>query len=398
MDQIKTQFPIFANHPGLVYLDSAATTQTPSVVIDAMNDYYTKTRSNVHRGIYDLSEQATAAYEAARTSLAKFLNADREEIIFTAGTTHGLNLLAYSLTPKMSHRDNVVLTRLEHHANMVPWQEMAKHYGFTIRYIELTAEGELDIASAEKVIDANTKIASFAFVSNVLGTVAPVKKICALAHARRALTIVDAAQSVAHLPTDVRDLDCDFLVLSGHKLYGPTGIGALYGKKMLLEECLEPFFYGGDMIKTVSYTGAAWADLPSRFEAGTQNIAGVIGFGAAAEWFMNLGWEKITTHERKIVSYALEKLTPLVAVTGATDPNKRTGLVAFTIPGIHPHDIAEILNQDNICIRVGFHCAEPLHRHLGIGPTARASFGVYTTKEDIDRLATGIEKVKTIFA
>ena len=200
---------------------------------------------------------------------------------------------------------------------------------------------------------------------------------------------------MAHLPTDVRDLDCDFLVLSGHKLYGPTGIGALYGKKMLLEECLEPFFYGGDMIKTVSYTGAAWADLPSRFEAGTQNIAGVIGFGAAAEWFMNLGWEKITTHERKIVSYALEKLTPLVAVTGATDPNKRTGLVAFTIPGIHPHDIAEILNQDNICIRVGFHCAEPLHRHLGIGPTARASFGVYTTKEDIDRLATEIEKVKT---
>lgn len=398
MQPIKTQFPIFDNRPSLVYLDSAATSQTPQAVIDAMNDYYTKTRSNVHRGIYDLSEQATATYEAARDSVAKFINAERAEIIFTSGTTYGLNLLAYSLTPKLSHRDNVVLTRLEHHANLVPWQQMAKHYGFTIRFIELNPEGELDLASAEKLIDANTKIVSFALVSNVLGTIASAKKISALAHARRALTIVDAAQAVAHRPTDVHDLDCDFLVFSGHKLYGPTGIGVLYGKKILLEEYLEPFFFGGDMVKSVSYADAIWTDLPYRFEAGTQNIAGTIGLGAAAEWLMSLGWKNIQTHERGIVAYTLKKLIPLVTVVGTTNPDKRTGLVAFTIPGIHPHDIAEILNQDNICIRVGFHCAEPLHRYLNIQSTARASFGVYTTKEDVDRLVFGIKKVKNIFA
>lgn len=394
---LKEQFPIFQNLPGLVYLDSAATTQTPRAVMAAMDDYYAKTRSNVHRALYDLSEQATAAYESARADIAEFLNAGREEIIFTSGTTHGLNLLAYSLTRELSRRDNVVLTRLEHHANLVPWQQMAKRCGFEIRFIELTPEGELDLISAEKLIDADTKIVSYALVSNVLGTVAPVKKISALARARRALTIVDAAQSAAHVPTDVRDSDCDFLVFSGHKLYGPTGIGALYGKKTLLEECLEPFFFGGDMIKTVSYAGAEWADLPHRFEAGTQNIAGAIGLGAAVKWLSSIGWERIQTQERELVGYALKKLTPLVTVVGTTDPEKRTGLVAFTIPGIHPHDIAEILNQDNICIRVGFHCAEPLHRHLGIGSSARASFGLYTTKEDIDRLAAGIEKVKKIF-
>ncbi|MBI5729038.1 MAG: SufS family cysteine desulfurase [Candidatus Magasanikbacteria bacterium] len=410
MQNIKKQFPIFSrpeagsryggtNHPNMIYLDSAATTQTPSVVIDAMNDYYTKTRSNVHRGIYDLSEQATAAYEAARASIAKFLNAEREEIIFTSGTTHGLNLLAYSLTPKLSHRDNVVLTRLEHHANLVPWQQMAKHYGFTIRYIELTPEDELDLASAEKVIDANTKIVSFALVSNVLGTVAQAKKISEFAHARRALTIVDAAQAVAHLPIDVENLDCDFLVFSGHKLYGPTGIGVLYSKKALLEESLEPFFFGGDMIKSVSYTDATWAELPERFEAGTQNISGVIGLGAAVEWLASLGWDKIVAHEREMMAYALDKLKNEVTIIGpAIGHIHRVGVIAFTIPSIHPHDIAEILNQDNICIRVGFHCAEPLHRHLGAGPTARASFGVYTTKEDIDKLVKGIEKVKKIFA
>lgn len=409
MNTTKKQFPLLHKNQRLVYLDNAASTQTCAPALTAMNDYYKKYRANIHRSIYDIGAKATEQYETARDQVAHFINAKREEIIFTSGTTFGLNQLAYSLSPRLSHRDNVVLTRLEHHANLVPWQQMAKHYGFKIRFIELTKSGEIDVASAKKLIDANTKIVSFALVSNVLGTVAPTKELIKLAKAHRAITIIDAAQAVAHLPIDVRKLDCDFLVFSGHKMYGPTGIGVLYGKKTLLDEHLEPFLFGGDMIDEVSYDGATWAELPNKFEAGTPNIAGAIGLGAAAEFIVKTGWKKIQAHEHELITYALKKLSSEVTIichsersampTGRQEEssNKRIGTITFTIPGIHPHDVAEILNQDKICIRAGLHCAEPLHRQLGLTATARASFGIYNEKTDVDRLVIGIKKIKKMF-
>lgn len=387
------QFPFLKNHK-LVYLDSASSTQTCAPALQAMDDYYTKYRANIHRGLYPTSITASDKYEAARDSVAQFINADREEIIFTSGTTFGLNQLAYSLSPRLSHRDNVVLTRLEHHANLVPWQQMAKHYGFELRFIELTKNGEIAIDSAFKLIDANTKIVSFAYVSNVLGTIAPIKELIKHAKVFRAVTIVDAAQAAAHLPIDVQKLDCDFLVFSGHKMYGPTGVGVLYGKKEMLSEHLEPFLFGGDMVKSVSYESATWNDLPQAFEAGTPNIAGAIGLGAAAEYIMKTGWKKIQTHEQTILAYALKKLVKEVALVC----KPKMGVISFTIPGIHPHDIAEVLGAQNICVRAGNHCAEPLHKYLGLPATARVSIGLYTTKKDIDALAKGLQKVKKLFA
>ncbi len=396
MEAIKKHFPIFRHQKDLIYLDSAATTQTPQVVIDALTAYYTNYRANVHRGFYALATKATNAYESARDSVAHLIKAKREEIIFTSGTTMGLNSLAYSLSPRLSHRDNVVLTRLEHHANLVPWQEMAKHYGFELRFIELK-KYELDLESAKKLIDANTKIVSFTLVSNVLGNITPAEELIRLVRqkAPRALAIVDAAQAIAHLPIDVKKLDCDFLVFSGHKMYGPTGSGALYGKKMLLDEHLEPFFFGGEMVRSVSYESADWMPSPHKFEAGTPNIAGAIGLGAAADFIMKLGWKKIQNHESELTAHALKKLKNEVTIIGPV--RNRIGVIAFTIPGVHPHDIADILNQKKICLRAGYHCAEPLHHYLNISATARASFGIYTTKKEIDALAKGIQKIKKMF-
>jgi cysteine desulfurase/selenocysteine lyase len=404
---IKSFFPFFKANTKLAYLDSAATTQTCAPSLVAMDDYYKKYRSNVHRGVYDVAVKATEQYENARTSVAELLNAVPEEIVFTNGTTHSLNLLAYSLAPRLTHRDNIVLTRFEHHSNMVPWQQMAKHYGFQIRFIELTKDFRIDLESAKKLIDSNTKIVSFALVSNVLGTIAPATELIKLAKNVRATTIIDAAQAIAHLPIDVKKLDVDFLAFSGHKMYGPTGIGGLYGKKVLLEEHLEPFFFGGDMVSEVSYETAEWNVVPYKFEAGTPNIAGAIGLGAAARFIMNLGWKEIQSHETKLTTYALKKLQPLVTIFGPTNchpersegslAHSRTGAISFSISGVHPHDIAEIVNRDNVAIRVGFHCAEPLHRKYNLVGTARASLGIYNTKEDIDRLVTAIKKVKKVF-
>lgn len=394
---IKTHFPFFKTNKNLAYLDNAASTQTCAKSIKAMDDYYTKYRSNVHRGVYDVAVTATELYENARKKIAHLINAKPEEIIGTMGTTHGLNMLAYSLAPRLSHRDNIVLTRYEHHSNLVPWQQMAKHYGFQIRFIELTKDFTVDLASAKKVIDTHTKIVSFALVSNVLGTVAPASELIALAKKVKATTIVDAAQAIAHLPIVVKKLDVDFLVFSGHKMYGPTGIGALYGKKVLLEEHLEPFFFGGDMVSEVSYTGAEWNYVPYKFEAGTPNIAGLIGLGEAAEFIEKVGWKQITQHENKLVAYALKKLTPLVSIFGSTKPKNRIGALSFSIPGVHPHDIAEVVNRFGVAVRVGFHCAEPLHRAHHLVGSARASLGIYNTKEDIDRLVEALKKVKAIF-
>jgi cysteine desulfurase/selenocysteine lyase len=394
LSTIKTHFPIFKNHPNLVYLDNASTTQTSQIVLDAMNEYYTTNRANIHRGIYNLSTEATKKYEEARNKIAKFINANPEEIIFTSGTTHGLNLLAYTL--QFSKGDNIVLTRLEHHANLIPWQTVAKCTGAELRFIELTPEHEIDLQSAKKLIDKNTKLVSFTALSNTLGTKVNVEKIVQHAKKVNAITIVDAAQLVSHEPIDVKKIDCDFLVFSGHKMYGPTGIGVLYGKKELLEK-LDPFFYGGDMVNEVSYETATWADAPQKFEGGTPNIAGAIGLGGAVDFIQEIGWETIQKNERELTEYLFSKLPKFVNIIGSNLKSEKSGIISFTIDGVHPHDIAEILNRHNVAIRAGHHCTMPLMKHLGITGTARVSLAMYNTKEDINKLITGLEEVRNIF-
>jgi cysteine desulfurase/selenocysteine lyase len=400
LSTIKTHFPIFKNHPNLVYLDNASTTQTSQIVLDAMNEYYTTNRANIHRGIYNLSTEATKKYEEARNKIAKFINAEPDEIIFTSGTTHGLNLLAYTLN--FSKGDNIVLTRLEHHANLIPWQTVAKCTGAELRFIELTPEHEIDLQSAKKPIDKNTKLVSFTALSNTLGTKVNVEKIVQHAKKVNAITIVDAAQLVSHEPIDVKKIDCDFLVFSGHKMYGPTGIGVLYGKKDLLEK-LDPFFYGGDMVNEVSYETATWADAPQKFEGGTPNIAGAIGLGAAVDFIQEIGWETIQKNERELTEYLFSKLPKFVNIIasprlgGVGVGEHHNSIISFTIDRVHPHDIAEILNRYNIAIRAGHHCTMPLMKYLGITGTARISLGMYNTKEDIDKLIEGIKKIKKVF-
>ncbi len=400
MKNIKSQFPIFENHPDLVYLDSAASTQTPQIVLDAMNEYYTQYRANIHRGLYDLSARATEKYEEAREKVAGFIGAETNEVIFTSGTTHGLNLLARGLCKNLKAGDNIVLTRLEHHANLVPWQEYAQEKGVELRFIELNDNYELDINSAKQLIDKNTKVVSFSLVSNVLGTItiANIPEIFKYAQSVGAITVVDAAQAMAHMGPDVKVLDCDFLVFSGHKMYGPTGIGVLYGKKERLEQ-LEPFFYGGDMIREVTYEKSSWADIPERFEGGTPNIAGAIGLGAAVDFIQSIGILNIIDHEVRLQEKLFEELNKIdgLKIIGPEFGEPRIGVVSFTLEGIHPHDIAEILNRDNVCIRAGHHCAMPLMKKLDLSGTSRISIGMYNTEEDIEKCVAAIQKVKTIF-
>ncbi len=393
---MKNNFPTI----DFAYLDSGATTLTPHVVLDAMNEYYTQYRANIHRGVYDTSIRATEKYEGARADIAGFINAKPEEIVFTSGTTMGLNMLAYLLSPRLSHRDNIVLTKSEHHANIVPWQQMAKHYGFEIRYIDIDPTTYRLSPTTYNVIDENTKIVSLTYISNVLGIVNPVDEIIKLAKQKnpKVYTIVDAAQAVAHTPIDVQKIDCDFMAFSGHKMYGPTGIGVLYAKKVMLEEHVEPFLFGGDMIKSVSLDSAVWNDIPWRFEAGTPNIAGVIGLGAAVRFIQSIGWSEIQKHEAELTKYGYEKLRSLVEMVEPPTLENHIGILSFTIPGVHPHDIGDILNSEKVAVRVGFHCAEPLHRLIGLNQgTARASLGMYNTKNDIDMLVKAIEKVKSVF-
>lgn len=392
---IKNKFPIFQTHPTLAYLDNAATTQTPHIVLDKMNDYYSNYRSNIHRGIYDLSIKATEEYEIARTKVARLINAEPEEIVFTSGTTHALNLLARAHQDLILKRD-VLLTRLEHHANLLPWQQLAKKTGGELRFIELTKEHELDLKSAEELLDKNTALLSFSGLSNTLGTLTQIEKLIKLAKTHNTTTIIDAAQLVAHEPIDVKKLDCDFLVFSGHKMYGPTGIGVLYGKKEKLVG-LEPFFYGGDMVKEVSYESATWQDAPMKFEAGTPNIAGAIGLGAAVDFIQDIGWEKIQKHEQELLNYFFENKPGYLKIIGPNSPTNRGPVISFTIDEVHPHDIAEILNRKNIAVRAGHHCTMPLMKYLGISGTTRISFGIYNTIEDIDTLFKGLENVKKIF-
>lgn len=395
---MKTHFPILANNPSLVYLDTGASALKPGVVIKKMQEYYEEYGVNVHRGMYALSDRATVEYEGAREKIARFINAEKEEIVFTSGTTHGLNMLAEILCRDLKAGDTIVLTRMEHHANLIPWQEQAKKRGLALKFIELTDDLTLDMESARQVIDEKTKIVSFTGISNVLGTITPAKDLVALAHSIGAYAVIDAAQGIVHQKTDVKDLNCDFLVFSGHKLYGPTGIGVVYGKKEHLDR-LEPFFFGGDMIKYVTYECAEWADAPNKFEAGTPSIAAAIGLGAAVDFLESIGWEKIQRHEAEVSTYLFNQLSLVedVKIIGPKDAAFRSGVSSFVINGIHPHDIGDLLGQQNIAVRVGHHCAMPLIQILGLTGTVRASLGMYNLKEDVDALVAGIQKVKNIF-
>jgi len=400
-NEIQRDFPILqekVNGKRLIYLDNTATTQKPDVVIDAMNEYYKKGNANVHRGVHLLAQRATEAYERAHEIVALFINASFEEVIFTKGTTESINLLAYSLAHTLQKGDEIVLSEMEHHSNIVPWQQVAKWKGAKIKYIPLTTDFRLDMEKAKELITEKTRIVSVAHMSNVLGTINPVKELANFAHNVGALMIVDAAQSVPHLHVDVKDLDCDFLCFSGHKMLGPTGIGVLYGKKEHLET-MEPFLFGGDMISEVTYEDATWNDLPWKFEAGTPNIAEAVGLAKAIEYLQKIGMENIRAHDIYLTSYALEQLTKInrVTIIGPKDTENRGAIISFTVENIHPHDLAEILNRHGIAVRGGHHCAMPLHQKLGLTGTTRASFYVYNTKEDIDTMITAIQEAQEIF-
>ena len=400
VEKIRKDFPILnvkVHGKPLIYLDNAATTQKPKTVINAVTDYYENYNANIHRSIHKLGEEATAAYEEAHSKVANFINARFEEIIFTKGTTEGLNLLAYSLTNDLRAGDEIVISQMEHHSNFVPWQQLALKKKLKLKFIEIDENGLLKEDSINENITDKTKIVSITHVSNVLGTVNDVKEIGKIAHENDALFIVDAAQSVPHILVDVKKIDCDFLAFSGHKMLGPTGIGGLYGKKELLQG-MEPFLYGGEMIKEVTFEQTKFNDLPWKFEAGTMNIAQGIGLGAAIDYLNKIGMKNIENYENELVSYAMKRLSEIkeIEIYGP-DADKRSGLVAFNVKDVHAHDTATILDGDGIAVRAGHHCAMPLASVLGIAASARASFYLYNTKEEIDKLAEGINKVIKVF-
>ncbi len=396
---IKEDFPIFKRKihgKPLVYLDSAASSQKPRQVIQALSDYYEKTHANIHRGVYTLSEEATLAYEDAHRKVARFINAKFKEIVFTKNTTESINLLAYSLGLQLKKGDEILLTEMEHHADLVPWQQIAKRVGAVVKFIKVAREGELVID--DELFTQKTKIVAVTHISNVLGTINPVKEIIRKAHKVGAKVIIDAAQSVPHMPLDVKALDADFIVFSSHKMLGPTGIGVLYGKQELLE-AMTPFLYGGDMIREVTLEDSTFNYLPWKFEAGTPNIAGGIAFGVAVEYLTNIGMHNIEQHDKELLHYAHEQLSKVEGITiyGPKDLSKKSSIIAFNFEDIHPHDVSSILDTEGIAIRGGHHCAMPLMKTLGIQASCRASFYLYNTKEDVDALVKALEKVRKVF-
>lgn len=401
LNHFRQDFPILnqlVNDEPLVYLDNAATTQKPKQVLEAIKAYYQQDNANVHRGVHTLAERATQAYEGAREKVRAFINASSvKEIVFTRGTTTSLNWIAAYARQWLTPGDEVVISIMEHHANLIPWQEVCRLTGATLRYVYLK-DGHLDMEGLEAVLTEKTKLVTLAHISNVLGTVNPIKTIAQLVHARGALLVVDAAQSVAHLQVDVQDLDVDFLAFSGHKLYGPTGIGVLYGKEELLDK-LSPIEFGGEMIATVTEQSATWKELPWRLEAGTPNMAGAIGLGAAIDYISQIGLSNIARHEADLMVYTLPKLAAIEGITiyGPEVPEDRAGVIAFNLDGLHPHDVATALDYEGVAVRAGHHCTQPLHRHLDLASTLRASFALYTTKDDCDRLIDAIIKAKEFF-
>jgi cysteine desulfurase/selenocysteine lyase len=399
---VRRDFPILdreVNGRRLVYLDSAATSQKPEVVIQAVDHYFRWYNANVHRGIHKLSEEATHSYEQARIRVAQFINArSPKECIFVRNTTEGINLVAYSWgRAHMKTGDEILLTEMEHHSNLVPWQRLAAEKSAKVRYIPIDDQGLLRLDLLDELLTDRTRLVALTHMSNVLGTINPVAEITARAHAAGALVLIDGAQSVPHLLVDVQALNCDFLAFSGHKMCGPTGIGVLYGKRRLLEE-MDPFLGGGDMIKEVHLNGARWNDLPWKFEAGTPSIAEGIALGAAVDYLCGIGMESIYAHEQELTGYALERVSSIPGVTVYGPPaGHKGGIVTFTVDGIHPHDLATLLDQVGIAIRAGHHCAMPLHERLGLPASARASFYLYTLPEEIDALVHALYQAKDIF-
>jgi len=383
----------------LVYLDSTATAQKPTAVLSAMDDFYRRSNANIHRGVHTLAEEATGMYELAREKIAKFIHAaSPRQVIYTRNTTESINLVAYSWArANLKSGDLVILTEMEHHSNLVPWHILAAERGVRLEFIPVTAEGLLDLDEYKKLLTQNPKLVSFTHMSNVLGTINPAAEMIKLAHAAGALTLVDGAQSVPHFTVDVQALDVDFLAFSAHKMVGPTGIGVLYGKTALLE-AMPPFLGGGDMIKEVKLRSFRSNDLPYKFEAGTPAIAEAVGFGAAVDYLTGVGMDQIAAHEHEITEYALERLeeVPGVKLFGPS-AEKKGGVASFTLAGVHPHDVAQILDRDGIAVRAGHHCAQPLHEKFGIPATSRASFYLYSTKAEVDKLVEGIYKVKQTF-
>lgn len=403
---VRKDFPIFCGYPpdkNLVYLDSTATTLKPRQVADAVSEYYLKYSANVFRGIYSISERATAGYEESRSHIAQFIGATSDdEILFVRNATEALNLVYYSFAlNRFSAGDEVITTILEHHSNFVPWQRLQKTRGIKLVIWKTGKDGTLDTRDLDKLVTAKTRFVAISAASNVTGTIVPVTEVVRrVKQFNPAITVlVDAAQAVPHMKVNVSDWGADFVAFSGHKMLGPTGIGVLWGKRDILES-MEPFQYGGDMIREVHETYTEFADIPHKFEAGTPHIAGVIGLGRAVQYLSAIGMDNIRAHEKQITSYCISRMTEIKGLTiyGPLEPDVRGGVVSFTLKGIHPHDIAQILDSENICIRVGYHCAQPLHEYLRIGPTARASFYIYTTIGDIDSLIKGISKVRKVFA
>lgn len=399
MNTIKKDFPLLENE-NITYLDSGATTQKPIQVIKAVEEFYQKYNANPHRGAYSLSVEATEQYENTRTKIAKFINArHREEIIFSKNATESLNLIAYSYgMDNLKKDDEVVISIMEHHSDLVPWQKVTKNTGSKLNYMYINDEFELTDEEIENKITDKTKIVGITHVSNVLGTINNVKKIIKYAHKKGAIVIVDASQSIPHMKIDVQDLDADFLVFSGHKMLAPLGIGVLYGKKEILNK-MSPFLMGGDMIEYVYEQDTTFAPLPNKFEAGTQNVEGVIGIGAAIDYIENLGYDKIQEIEKEVLSYAREELSKLDFLDLYITPNENnhSSVISFNIKGIHPHDVASILDSEGVCVRSGNHCAQPLMRFLGIDSTCRASFYIYNTKEDVDKLVSALNKAYDMF-
>ncbi|AZS16647.1 cysteine desulfurase [Paenibacillus lutimineralis] len=398
---IREQFPILHQeingHP-LVYLDSAATSQKPRAVLDALKHYYEWENSNVHRGVHTLGSRATDAYEGAREKVARFISAARtQEIIFTRGTTTSLNMVASAYGPAvLQEGDEIVITPMEHHSNLIPWQQLAIRTGATLKYIPLQPDGNIALEDAEKTITDRTKIVSIAHVSNVLGVVNPVKELAEIAHRHGAIMVIDGAQSTPHMKVNVQELDCDFYAFSGHKMCAPTGIGVLYGKKHLLES-MEPIEFGGEMIDDVGLYESTWKELPWKFEGGTPIIAGAIGLGAAIDFLQEIGMDAIHQHETKLAKYATARLSEIEGLTLYGPREREVGLLTFNLQDIHPHDVATVLDASGVAIRAGHHCCQPLMRWLEASATARASLYLYNTEQDIDRLAEALVQTKEYF-
>ena len=404
VEQIRNDFPVLSrtvHGKPLVYLDNAATSQKPRAVIQALTEYYETYNSNVHRGVHTLSMEATDRYEEARDKVARFINAEvPESIIWTRNATESLNLVAHSWAEEnISEGDEIVVTRLEHHSNLVPWQRIAAKKGAALRFLGMTEDGSVDMDGAASVINAKTKLLAVTHVSNSLGTVVPVKELAGMARSVGAAVLVDGAQSVPHQPVDVEDLGCDFLALSGHKMMGPTGIGALYARREVLEQ-MEPFLHGGEMVLEVSYEDASWNELPMRFEAGTPNIADAIALGAAVDYLTALGMENVREHEKQLTAYALDAFRELeeIDLFGPMDVDRRGGILSFYSSDVHPHDLGTFLDQEGVAIRTGHHCTMPLMGALGVPATARASLYVYNTEQEVDALVDALKRALRYFS